>query len=159
MAAAVIDLIIFGDSLSAPGGCAWPQYLEPYAIIRNYAQAGLDLRDFTFPQHLRMKDGSKAVIYIGGNDALHSRRLDHYRFDLAETVSRLQFRGAEVYLVGQPYIAGMEPYRAVTEGVAIEYGAKYIEPQWGPEDTTDGVHPTCMTHAFLALHLYGELGL
>lgn len=160
----MIELLIIGDSLSAagPAGCEWPGYLEPYAIVRNYAQAGLRLADYDFPDHLKMKRGSKAVVYIGGNDVMWGvYEPASYAEKLGSVVEELQARDIEVYLVGQPYltVVDLTDVRETTESVALEYSATFVQPGWGAADTFDGVHQTCGTNKWLAIGMFWALGL
>lgn len=158
----MIELLIIGDSLSAPHKCEWPRYLQNYAIVRNLAQAGLKLAEYDYPDHLKLKRGAKAVIYIGGNDVLHDvYRPDSYSAQLGELVQRLQSIGAEVYLIGQPYLSviDLDAVRETTREVAGTYGAQFIQPGWGGADTFDGVHQTCATNKWLAIGMFHALGL
>ena len=152
---------IFGDSLSSPTGCEWPRQL--HGAVHNYAQAGLTLAAFDLPHHFKVEPNGIAVVYIGTNDAGAGYRINPFRRQLQELVSTLRSRGmARIYLVGQPYLSVLEgkadPFRVVTQEVAEEFGTEYLDPLWGDESTVDGVHPSCINHAYLGYWFRFKLG-
>ena len=149
---------IIGDRLSSPTGCEWAKQLP--GAIHNYAQAGLTLEAFDFPNHLKIERGGKAVVYIGTNDAGSGVPVKKFKRKLEETISSLQIRGAEVYLIAQPQVNVklLNEFRQTTEEVAIKYSATYLDPGWGIESTVDGIHPSCLNYVYLGQWMNYMLG-
>lgn len=153
---------IFGDSLSSPSLCNWPNYLD--GPVHNYAQAALTLKAFDYPSHLYIRPGGIVIVYIGTNDAGRGHPVAGYGRKLRLITQQLVELGATVYLVGQPYLdivpgTILDEYRAETEAVAIEFGATYLDPGWGTDDTTDGVHPDCWGQFYLSVWLREAMGV
>lgn len=151
---------IFGDSLSSPKMCGWQNELP--GVVFNFAQAGLTLKAFDFPNHLLILPGGKAIVYIGSNDAGSGTHSAVFKHRLEEIVYRLKHRGAEVFLIAQPYLdvhyKELERYRKVTARVAEKMKVTYIDPHWGSEITVDGIHPSCAYHKDLGIFISNEVG-
>ncbi len=161
-------LLIIGDSLSSPEECNWPIHLQrDDVIVRNYAQAGLTLRDFDFPDHIRTIHKAKnniALIYIGTNDAGSKFPVSLCRFKLQEIVSQLIHRGFNVFVSKLPpldvlvdpstSINRIDPYNNIIETLQ---DVTIIDPSWGSSSTSDGVHPTCMNSYFLYNYFREEM--
>lgn len=158
--AGVQHYYIISDSLSSPTGCEWPLQLQ--GAIHNYAQAGLTLAAFDLPHHFRTEPNSKAIIYIGTNDAGAGYKVSAFKQQLKELVSVLRSRNmAQIYIVAQPYLdiheSKLNTFRAVTKAVAQEVAATYLDPGWGTSSTMDGVHPSCVSNMYLGWWIRQQL--
>jgi len=158
----LIELLIIGDSLSAPDACQWSKHMAgESAYVRNIAQSGLTLRDFDLPDYIRgnpTMERRLAVVYIGVNDIGQKLDSGQYRFKLQELVLRLNHRGFETYVIKMPllfdFMDGVVEYNAKIDTIK---GANIIDPGWNSNATEDGVHPTCPAHYYLSLWFKQQL--
>jgi len=158
------NLYIIGDSLSSPQECTWPNYVD--AVVFNYAQAAVTLKEYDIPNHLEFRKPAKVVIYIGTNDALSGFGAIGFKKKLLETIYTVKFRGVDpdnIYVVSQPevqsFIPNIDNFQAKTQEAANQAGVNFIDPGWGTSSTVDGLHPTCINHQYLGAWFNSNLEL